>query len=202
MKLIRDVTENEMVAVFLQAEINSARWGESIQALLTRNEKNRNIIDTPDLASELENSYRKQLLGEFRGYVQDKHLFETFPNDVTWQLVHLSKQELEKVKYMNYDYWTKLANGTRLAKVGAESVKNRAEVFDVSNEGFLKAANAIKDGVEFPHMIFVAKDFNSDIVVLEGHQRITAYFLVPESIENGLDVILGISGNMPQWCSY
>ena len=51
-------------------------------------------------------------------------------------------------------------------------------------------------------MIFITKDADSDIVVLEGHQRITAHFLVPESIENGLEVILGLSKNISQWDSY
>ncbi len=202
MKKTKDITEDEMISVFLKAEIDSSRWSASIVKLLEKACKNRAIIDNPNINDGDENTYRKRLLGEFRGYKQNSLLFETFPNNIKWELVSLSKEELEKVKYMKYDYWDKLSNKTRLAKDGAESVKKGIEVFGISNEGFLKAAEAIQNGFIFPYMIFVTKDMRSDIVVLEGHQRITAHLLVPKSIENGLDVILGFSNDVAQWDSY
>lgn len=202
MQKIRDVTENEMISVFLKAEVNSSRWGNSISQLLEKDGKNKSIVNNPNLENNEENIYRKKLIGDFRGYAQNTHLFETFPNDVKWQLVRLNKEELKKVKYMKYDYWNELSNKTRLVKDGAQSIRNGIEVYRVSNEGFLKATEAIKNRVVFPYMIFITKNMNSDIVVLEGHQRITAHFLVPESLEDGLDVILGFSENMNQWDSY
>ena len=202
MKKIRDISEDEMISTFLKAEIDSSRWSASIIKLLEKAGKNRTMIDTPDINNGDENAYRKKLLGEFRGYKQNSLLFETFPNNIKWELVSLTKEELEKVKYMKYDYWDMLTNKTRLAKDGAESVKKGIEVYRVSNEGFLKAAEAIQNGVIFPYMIFVTKGIQSDIVVLEGHQRITAHLLVPKSIDNGLDVILGVSEEMNQWDSY
>lgn len=202
MKKIRDISEDEMISVFLKAEINSSRWSASIIKLLEKAGKSRALIDTPDINVGDENAYRKKLLGEFRGYEQNALLFETFPKSVKWELVNLNKEELEKVKYMKYNYWDKLSNKTRLVKDGAKSVKNGIEIYKVSNDGFLKAAKAIENGVIFPYMIFVTKDMQSDIVVLEGHQRITAHFLVPKSIENGLDVILGLSDDIAKWDSY
>jgi hypothetical protein len=202
MQKIRDITENEMVSVFLKAEANSSRWGSSISLLLKQDGKDKSIINTPDLDNNEENSYRKKLLGDFRGYEHNTHLFETFPKDVKWQLVKLSKAELERAKYMKYDYWDELSNKTRLAKHGAESVRKGVEIYRVSNEGFLKAAEAIKNGVAFPSMIFITKNIHSDIIVLEGHQRITAHFLVPESLHDGLEVILGFSDSMDQWDGY
>ncbi len=202
MKKIKQITEHEMIAEFLKAEVNSDRWSKDIQALLERDGKNKDILVNADLLNPEENEYRKKLLGEFRGYNNNAKLFETFPKDVDWQLVSLSKEELEKVKYMHYDYWNKLSNQTRLAKVGAESITKGIKVFNISNDGFLNTAEIIKKGTPLPHMIFVTKDENSDIVVLEGHQRITAYFLIPEMIENGLDVIIGFSKDIETWDGY
>lgn len=202
MKTIKKVTENEMVALFLKTEINSNRWSQTILSLLNKDNQSRSIVDNPDVTDEKENKYRIKLLGDFRGYGRNEDLFGDFPDDVEWFRVFLTKKELEQVQYMKYSYWDELSNHTRLAKVGAETVESGKTIFDDSNDGFLKAAEAIKKGVKFPEMIFISKDEQSDIVVLEGHQRITAYFLVPEYIPSELEVIIGYSKNISQWDSY
>jgi hypothetical protein len=202
MRIIKVIPPDEMILAFLKAEIDSNRWSQALLALLSNDNKSRMIIDKPNLNDYEENQYRKKLLGDFRGYDRNQYLFTDFPNDVKWMRVFLNSEELGKVKYMKYSYWDELSNHTRLAKIGAENVTNGKVVFKESNEGFLKAAEALKQGFRFPEIILVCKDENSDLVVLEGHQRITAYFLFPELMRDGLEVIVGLSHNMNAWGSY
>ena len=104
MKIIGDTTEDDMVAAFLKAEANSLRWGESIKKLLDEHKINKNIIDSPDITNQEENSLRAIILGEFRGYKQNKDLFENFPQEVNWKRAILSGDDFQKIKYIDYDY--------------------------------------------------------------------------------------------------
>ncbi|MFS8158790.1 MAG: hypothetical protein ACMG6E_00995 [Candidatus Roizmanbacteria bacterium] len=202
MKKIKEITDDEMISVFLKTEISSNRWSKAIIDLLEKDQKDRAIVDNPNLTSREENNYRKKLLGNFRGYGKNDLLFSNFPHDVRWIRARLSKEELKEVKYINYGYWNELSKYTRLPKVGAETILSGERIFDQSNDGFIKAAAAIKKGVKFPEMILVSTDEKSNLVVLEGHLRITAYFLVPDYIPDGLEVIIGYSKDMSRWDSF
>lgn len=202
MNKLKDVSEDEVIAVFLQAEIKSNRWSETLLKFLTASNQSRKILDNPDLQDHDQNTYRKKLLADFRGYGKNKLLFSHFPSDVRWGLYEMTKDELARVKYIDYSYWNKLSKTTRLPKVAVETIKEGTKIFDVSNEGFLKAAEAVKSGTSFPTLILVGKDKESDLVILEGHQRITAYFLSYEDMPSRLEVIIGYSKDMDKWDSY
>jgi len=41
-------------------------------------------------------------------------------------------------------------------------------------------ANELRRGAQFPTLIFVAKDVDAYLVVMEGNVRLTAYLMAPE----------------------
>ena len=84
----------------------------------------------------------------------------------------------------------------------AKNIKCGVKTFDVSNEGFLEILSVIKNKKTFPPMIFVAKNKRSRIVVLEGHARLTAFFLELKYIPKTMDVIIGYSEKMTLWNLY
>ena len=53
-------------------------------------------------------------------------LFAGFPDDVEWELVTLTRDELLAILYINWDWWLKVSRGTRLATVAAD-VQGRDE---------------------------------------------------------------------------
>ena len=202
MHKLKDTTQDEMVATFLKSEINSKRFGQHIIERLKRDNKNRAIIDNPDLVDSSDNHYRIQLLGEYRGYGQNKLLFENFPTNVRWEYVSLSREDLKRIKYIKYDYWTKLSQGTRFAKDAVETIEKGTEIFDESNEPFLKAAKAVVAGLIFPEMILIAVDTTEDIVVVEGHLRLTAYLLAKDKAPDEVEAIIGYSPEIINWGLY
>jgi len=129
-------------------------------------------------------------------------MFEDFPDNIQWFRYSLTKEELEKVKYIDYSYWVKLSNETRLPKVAAEEVKKGTIVFDQSNDNFIEAADALSKGVSFPTLILVGKNEDNYLVILEGHVRMTAYYLAPESIPVEIEVVVGFSDQITQWGLY
>lgn len=199
MKIIKNITEDEMISIFLEGEIQSFRFGDKILKQLEKDEKDRSIIDKPDILSNEENEYRKIMLGNYRGYALNKGLFENFPNDIEWKRVILDKQDLLKIKYIDYDYWVDLSGGSRLVADGAKNVVAGVEIFKQPNKNFWEAAKKVEQGASFPEPILVATNIGSDPVILEGHLRLTAYFMKLEYIPKEFSAIVGISENIVKW---
>jgi len=193
MRLLEAITENEMVAVFLNTEINSVRYSADILALLRRDEMSRRIIDMPDLRNQEENAYRIRLLGDFRGYKQGRGLFLSFPDDVSWYRAMLSREELARVRYIDYSYWNELSGGSRLPADAATNIRAGKVVFGQSTQGFLNLARELQQGAKFPELILTGVSPTSDLVALEGHVRLTTYFLAPHCIPDEMQVIVGFS---------
>jgi hypothetical protein len=200
MRLLQRIAEDEVVAEFLRAEIQSKRFGENIRKALG-NVDDR-IITEPDLNDPEENRYRKKILGDARGYGRNKGLFENFPRQVNWYRAVVSKEELKSVMYINYSYWNELSSGTRLPAEAAKNIQNGVEVFDVSNDGFKQIQHEIRRGAVFPKLIFVSRNERARVVVLEGHARLTAYFLDEAHIPAELEVMIGFSEQFAEWDLY
>ena len=199
MCFIAESSEQEMVAVFLQGELQSARWRDQLLALLARDQQPLSIVAQPNLACEAENSYRMRLLGDYRGYRQKRALFEDFPDKVHWQHVGLTRSELFQAKYIDYDYWMQLSQGTRLAPDAAKTINAGKRIFQVPNDDFQRLAQELRAGAAVPEIILVRSGEGAGLVVLEGHVRLTAYALAPEAVPAELRVLLGTAPEFVSW---
>src|SRR2546430_14824909 len=108
MQLLQKISEDEVIAFFLQTEISSSRWKDKILEILNTHQMVRAIIDTPDITDTSQNQVRAEIFDEFRGYERRIGLFEGFPRNVTWSRATLNKSELDKVKYINWEYWLEI----------------------------------------------------------------------------------------------
>ena len=61
MKIIKKSSEYEMIAVFLQAETNSLRFGNNLLKTLEKFKAPKSIIEKPNLDDKEENKLRKKL---------------------------------------------------------------------------------------------------------------------------------------------
>ena len=78
-----------------------------------------------------------------------------------------------------------------MAVDAAERIRQGIEVFRVGNGAYWYLAEELKAGAAFPELILVGADETGPHVLLEGHVRLTAYFLAPECIPSWLPVIVG-----------
>lgn len=200
MKILKHITENEVIAEFLKSEMKSKRFGRRIVGALKN--KSKRIITNPNLENKKDNQFRRNLFGKVRGFGGNKDLFENFPLDIKWFRAIITKQELKKVKYIDYSYWNEISNKTRLPSEAIKNVKDDVKIFNVGNEGFWEILSEVKKGKRLPYMILVAKNRKSQLVVLEGHARLTAYFLEPKVMPQKLEVIIGYSEKITDWNLY
>ena len=202
MRKIRDVSEDEMIAIYLQTELSSVRFRQKLKLHMKQEKIDARMIQEPDWHNAAENVLRRTLLGVYRGYGQNADYFPDFPANVRWERVGLSREELELVRYIDWEYWLDLTDGTRMAIDGARNALAGKVVYDVSSDGFVSMADALRQGARFPPLILVATDVQAPLVVMEGHARLTAYLIAPECIPTELEVIIGFSEQMTKWECY
>src|SRR5687768_8358825 len=146
--LIHPIPESEMVAAFLAAEIMSDRHRARILDLLRSAGEDDSLIERADLRDPRQNEARARLLGDFRGYRRDRELFKGFPHDdVRWHRALVPGDGLRQVRYVDYSYWNELSGGTRRPADAARQIRDGFRAFDVPNDGFPAAADAVSRGV-------------------------------------------------------
>ena len=202
MEIVGPSSEAAMIATFLRAEIASPRYDAAILALLVRDSVDRATIDAPDLADDMANGYRRALLGELRGYDQNRELFVNFPLRVRWQRAILTRAELAIVRFIAYDYWLDLSGGTRPAPEAARRIRAGETAYGVANDGFWLLANRWAARDPLPELILVASGPDAPLILLEGHARLTAYFLRPDKVPETLTAIVGFAPELPAWSLY
>ncbi len=171
MKLIRKSNEDEMILNFLQAEINSKRYNDKLIKVL----KELNISDEViknGLYTKKQNQERKLIMKLYRGYPNEE-LFENFPQIRNWEFVKFSKNDIDKLHYIDYDYWNLLSNNTSLPVEAAKNIKMNKEVFGVSNKQYLEGLEYLKNN-NFPPIILITCN-KQKYLIIEGHLRVTVY---------------------------
>jgi len=199
MRWLRSSSEAEMVALFLSTELPSDRWKGGLWALLEGAGLPERVITAPDLGNDAENQARLRLLTEHRGYGTRTEIFDGFPDEVCWQWMAITPTELAETRYIQYDYWDELSGGTRLAVDAAARIRAGVAPFGVPNDGKLAMAQAVAGGARFPPLILVTTRLGGDLVVLEGHVRLTAFMLAREKLPPELEVLVGSAPAMTRW---
>lgn len=186
---MRESSEDEMISEFLRAEYLSERFSGQIKTEMPKLLIDERMILSADIESAEENEKRKKLLAEFRGYSLNQEMFERFPAITEWSLCSFTRDDLEKIRYIDYSYWNELSAGTHMPMTAAETIRKGVSIYGQDNSGFLRAAEYIRSGGTFPRMFFLTSDFENYVIV-EGHLRMTAYALAPEYFSQ-IEVIVG-----------
>lgn len=189
MEVLGQSSEEEMIIEYLRAELSSERFSDNTREAMGRMGMDEGIVLSADPQSDEENRKRRELLGLVRGYGRGESMFERFPAVTDWKRCSFAQDDLDRIRYIHYSYWTELSGGTHRPTDAAERIRGGVCVYGQGNEGFLRAASHIRNGGSFPAMFFLTADFE-DFVIVEGHLRMTAYALAPEHFQN-IPVIVG-----------
>lgn len=195
MKLLSRTPESAMVAAFLKAELESERFSGELRKVLQSLSIDEQIIATPNIRDEPQNQLRAKVLGDYRGYKQNREIFTNFPDNLTWYEAELSRDEIGNLLYVDYSYWNELTNHTHLVKDAVKNIQKGKVVFDVPNDRFLAVAEKVRQGEHnFEPMILWGKDEHSPLTILEDHLRATAFGLASDKAPKTIQVIVGVQG--------
>jgi len=208
MRYMRHSSEAEMIACFLRQEYaHPERYGITLGNALRAESVSPDRLTNPDIADPVANDERRRVLARYRGYGTGQPSYLTdFPDrGVAWQWVALTPEEVLASRYIRYDYWTDLSAGTRSPRVAAARLRAGCETSDPADRAgsaFFALAERLRAGLVVPPLILVSADGGTTRVILEGHARVTAYALAPETIPDELEIVLGISPGIAKWDEY
>jgi hypothetical protein len=143
MRVLRDSSDDEMIACFLQGELSSERFGPAIHDAMLARGQPETLVTHPNLADQHANQDRRAQLAATRGYGEDRELFEHFPAEVRWVRARLTGAELGWIRYVEYSYWNEISGGSRLATDAAERTNAGVRPWGVSHRRFHSAAYAL-----------------------------------------------------------
>jgi hypothetical protein len=200
----RPTSEDEVVLAFLRGELDSARFGADIRAAVV-DAGGIELVTAPDLTSAADNAARRSALAVARGWGRNERLFAGFPNTLSWTHGELEVGELERIRYIDYSYWTELSGGSRrpadvrAALAGGSLPSWLTEMgtqwcFDLAD--ILERQGAVHD------LIVVGPPEGGELVLLEGHARLTALFVGELQARVRVSGYLGTSPDIHEWRLY
>jgi len=191
-----------MIAVFLRAEIDSSRYGGKLRGFLARDGRDEGVLRRPDLGDADDNRYRRRLLEEHRAYERREGLFGAFPEHVDWFRAAASADEVLDILYIDWDWWLTLSGGSRRPRDAARRVRAGEVVGVTASEGDRAIVAALGRSPPPPELIALTTPAQEQLVLVEGHVRLTAYALFPEYLPPELELLVGVSEDAGRWCQF
>jgi hypothetical protein len=197
MDLLHVVTEAEVVAAFLRAELGSPRYGAPIRELMT---SDATLVTEPRLDDERENAERAELLDRHRSWLRREGLFDGLPREIEWFVASTPRPELLEILYIDWGWWVEITGGTRRPLDAARRIRaGRVPGSDIGEEEGVALALAPPGRVPAPRLIALAPPDLRRVVLLEGHARLTSYALFPEHVPDRVEILLGLSERIADW---
>lgn len=190
MRFLERVSEDAVVSAFLRAELQSERFRPRLLQLL----------DGVD-PFERDAAFRADLLERHRGWISRVGLFDDFPEEVEWHRVAASPAEVLAIRYINWDWWARISDGTRDARVAADRIR-RGLVPGGDPDGKEPIAARLRSGDPPPELIALAPPERESFVLVEGHVRLTAYALFPEYLPDELELFVGVAEGVRDWSEF
>ena len=148
---------------------------------------------------ELGGRFREEVLAGTRGW-RVGGLFHGLPDDIEWQRAALEPEEVLDMRYIDWDWWLWVSEATRSPRVAAERIRaGLAEGVDAES---LRALAARLSSPDRPPELIAVAEPEGDLVLVEGHVRLTAYALFPEYLPERLEILLGISERAAEWSCF
>lgn len=193
MKKLLRVTEAEMFAEFLKAELYHSEYDSDRQ-------KFEEIVFNPNLGDESENALRRALLYRRRGA-----MLRELPDDTQWWEIELDPEELERINVFPRAQWRRLSDGNFQALHVAERI--RGELDDGKSTELLAKIHILRTNmqIEGPKstVVLIGIDQEHPLTLLEGNHRFVSALLLPRDLMlRRLRLVCGFSPNMAKCCWY
>jgi O-antigen/teichoic acid export membrane protein len=191
-RLIRRVSEDEVIAGFLKSDFQSSAFSEYRESL-------RGVVDTPDLEDAGENAKRRALL-----FIRHLSLWKQIPVGTEWYEMEIDETNLGQISAFPRAQWRRLARGDFSVTEIAEGVRMRKHLVDLSF--LLKIASIgdqlLRDEPGFSAVILIGRNERERFTILDGNHRLVAAMLSSPGTLKKLRFICGLSPRMTECCWY
>lgn len=191
-RLIRRVSEDEVIAEFLKSDFRHPQFREFHNSF-------GSIVAQPNFGDSAENAKRRAIL--FKRHLP---LWREIPKDTSWYEVEVNQPEIDQICAFPRAQWRKLARGNySITAVVGRLQKRRNSLPDQ----FLTKIDGIADDISrgrngFGAIILIGRSDTGHLTVLDGNHRLVAALQSdPKRVET-LRFVCGLSRRMEQCCWY
>lgn len=201
MKKTRVLGEPEVIATFLKYDFSSPH-SLAYKKIIEDFKISAKIFTHPNLESNEENYIRFLTLQKIRGYKRNDLLFKNFPENIVWEKVSITKDELRKIHLPNYSLFVS-TNNIRLVSEILKYVRAPHNEKWQEFRSNIEAISEILQIIKIPsEIICVTNGHDNKLVILDGVHRATAYLLNLNHLPDQIEIILGTSNQIAQWAYY
>lgn len=191
-RLIRRISEDEVIAEFLKSDFHSAVFREYQESM-------GRLVRMPNFEDPDENGKRRALL-----FLRHLSLWKEIPNSTEWYEVEINEADLGNIRIFPRAQWRKVARGNFSTVEVAAGMRTRRQLLE---DSFLHKIEAIGDrlGTEAPDfgaVILIGLNENEPLTVLDGNHRLVAALLASPTRLKKLRFLCGLSPQMAECCWY
>lgn len=188
---LRPVTENEVIAEFLNSDLNHPEFRNPIQS---------QGVGTASERHHAEAIARRHALL----LAKRRSLWEELPAQTEWHEVTINEEGLDLIRVFPRSQWRKLARGNFSVVRVTQVLRTGAPALD---ERFLTKISALKDQIaqgdeQFGTVILLGVDQRGPLTVLDGNHRLVAALLSSRGGLSKLRFMCGFSPQMTECCWY
>jgi len=189
-RLIRSISEDEVIAEFLKNEFEDAKYSKYRDRL-------RSIVLAPDLEDQSENAKRRALL-----FLRHRSLWKELPAGTKWHEAELTERDFHQVQVFPRAQWRKIARGNFALTKVVEVMRSRQAA---GKDPLLSKITTIRSGlaqkVSMPGtVLLIGLNETQPLTILDGNHRFVAAVL--EGRTDRLRFFCGLSPQMTRCCWY
>jgi len=192
LRILRRVSEDEVIAAFLRGEINNPAFHSYKHTLY-------DIIVSPNCDDPMENAKRRALL-----FIRHFSLWKELPHGTEWYELQLRVEDLAQIRAFPRAQWRRLARGDFSITRIAARVRELSSVHEPRFQAKIAALrDRLLDGEPgLGTVILIGLNENQPLTILDGNHRLLATLLTsPDQVTN-LRVLCGLSPRMSTCCWY
>jgi O-antigen/teichoic acid export membrane protein len=192
-RIIRRVSEAEVIAEFLKNDVNKPAFEEYQEVL-------HGLVTRPDLYDVAENEKRRALL-----FIRYLSLWGELPKGTEWFEVNVRAADLGQIRVFPRARWRKLARGNFAVPAVVEQIRTFNSDKVVGDAFFAKIA-ALRDWLRLDidpgAVLLIGLNESESLTILDGNHRLVAATLTsPESLHK-FRFLCGFSPRMTECCWY
>jgi O-antigen/teichoic acid export membrane protein len=191
-RLIRRVSEDEVIAEFLKSETNAPEFRQHQVTL-------RRVLTNPNLDDAGDNAIRRALL-----FIRHRSLWKEIPTGTHWYELEIDDADLRQIRAFPRAQWRKLARGRYSINDIADRVRTCQHKVDAL---FLDKIAAIgnqflKDNPGLGAVILIGLTDCKPLTILDGNHRVVAALLSSPGSLKSIRFLCGLSPRMTECCWY
>lgn len=189
-RLLRRISEDEVIAEFLKSDFENAAYRDYQESL-------RAIVFAPNFDDPSESVKRRALL-----FLRHRSLWKEIPAETEWYEAEVREADLGQIRVFPRAQWRKVARGNFAITEVAERMRSEQ---DAQEDRFLEKIAGIRNRLQEEEaipgsLVLIGLNETEPLTILDGNHRFVAAVL--EGRVHRLRFLCGLSPRMTQCCWY